>query len=165
VAQGQDFHARGGMGESMRELLAVDPGVNGGIAWTEDDQILCSSMPEGMTGQADFIRQIVVHRRERCAVIEKVGAYMPGNSGPAAATFARHCGHLEAILYCFGVSTEQVTPNKWMSGIGTWPKDKHERKKAIQEEMARRYPHLKVTLKVSDALGILTYALKRQPAG
>ena len=58
---------------------------------------------------------------------------MPGNSGPAAATFARHCGHLEAILYVLGIPTEQVAPGVWQRSLGELPKDKPERKRAIRE--------------------------------
>ena len=144
----------------MELIIAIDPGVSGGIAWIDDGVVRCAPMPEGMTEQADLIRSLSIQCHCWVVVMERVGTYRPGNSGPAAATFARHCGHLEAILYMCGISTEQVTPNKWMSSIGTWPKDKQERKKAIREAMARRYPHLKVTLKVADALGILTYALR-----
>ena len=46
--------------------------------------------------------------------------------------------------------------------IGTMPADKKARKNFIKEEMARRFPHLKVTLGVADALGILTWA-RTQP--
>jgi len=46
-----------------------------------------------------------------------------------------------------------------MSKIGTWSKDKPERKRQIKDEMQRRYPYLKVTLRTSDALGMLTYAV------
>ena len=52
----------------------------------------------------------------------------------------------------------EVTPHKWMAAIGTMPADKKARKNAIKEEMARRFPHLMVTLGVADALGILCWA-------
>lgn len=146
----------------MKPLISIDPGASGGIAWIENDQIFCCKMPEGMTSQADFIKSITSAKgcKDMTAIIERVGTYMPGNSGPAAVTFARHCGHLEAILYMCGISTEQVLPNKWMKSImGEVPKDKKERKNKIKELMARKYPHLKVTLSTSDALGILTWGL------
>jgi hypothetical protein len=114
-------------------------------------------MPEGMTAQIDEIRAIHAQNRLGVAIVEKTGGYMPGNSGPAAATFARHCGRLEAALYCLGIPTEQVAPAKWMKALGTWPADKQDRKRAIRDEMQRRYPHLTVTLKTADALALLTW--------
>ena len=93
------------------------------------------------------------------AVMERVGSYMPGNSGVAAATFARHCGHIEAALYCLCIPLVlNPTPQTWMKQAGTWPKDKQERKRAIKEAMQRRHPHLAVTLKTADALALLGWA-------
>jgi len=147
----------------MRRILAIDPGASGGFAWKDKEGVIrCIPMPIGMTAQADLLREI------RCffggfsdveCFIEAVGSYMPGNSGPAAAKFARHCGNLEAILYCLNFPTNQVSPQKWMKAIGPFPKDKKDRKNAIKEKMARLYPHLTVTLKTADALGLLTYAM------
>jgi hypothetical protein len=146
----------------IKNIMAIDPGASGGIAWVCDDQVWSEPMPEGMTEQADAIRSIIVQIPIKAAYIEQVGTYQPGNSGPAAATFARHVGNLEAILYMCGVSTVKVIPAKWMKSLGTMPKDKKARKNKIKEEMARRYPHLKVTLKTADALGLLTYALEKE---
>ena len=55
----------------------------------------------------------------------------------------------------------EVAPGVWMKKLGTLPKDKAERKRAIREEMARRFPGLEVTLKTADALGILSTADQR----
>jgi hypothetical protein len=134
--------------------------MSGGIAWTDADGIVqAMKMPDGMTAIADELRALRASG-ELCAWIENVGGYMPGNSAPAAVKFARHVGHLEAICYCYGLAVTKVAPNTWMTGIGTYPKDKAQRKRAIKEDMARRYPHLKVTLATADALGILTYWMK-----
>jgi hypothetical protein len=141
-------------------IISIDPGFSGGIAWQDGDKrVWADPMPEGMTEIYGYLKSMGPDETFK-AIMERTGTYMPGNSGPAAATFARHCGHLEAILYALEIPCEQVSPQNWMKAIGTWPKDKKERKKAIQEAMQRLYPHLKVTLKTSDALGILTYYLK-----
>lgn len=141
-------------------IVAIDPGVSGGIAWTDSDGIVQSvPMPEGLSAQADFIRSIKT--AETIAVMEKTGTYKPGNSGVAAATFARHCGNLEAILYVLGISTEQVAPQTWMKSLGALPKEKPDRKRAIKEWAARCYPHLSVTLKTADSLAILAWRIKQ----
>jgi hypothetical protein len=140
-------------------MIAIDPGATGGIAYINaDGTVQALPMPEGMTEQIDLIRSLSIHNKQ--GVIENVGGYRPGNSGPAAAKFARHVGHLEAACYCLGISIDKVAPQTWMKAIGTFSKDKKERKAAIKELMARRYPHLSVTLKTADALGILTAANK-----
>ena len=143
----------------MRRILAIDPGANGGFAWIDEDGIVhAQKMPDGMTAIADRIVELK-HQGATEAVMEKVGGYMPGNSGPAAATFARHCGHLDATLYCAGLPCELVAPTVWQRPMNL-PKDKKQRKAAIKETMQRRYPHLRVTLSTADALAILTYFLK-----
>ena len=146
----------------MKPLIATDPGASGGVAWTDlDGQTRAVPTPEGMTAQADQLRALAAELPGVVAVLEKVGTYVPGNAGPAAATFARHCGHLEAALYVLGIPTEQVAPGVWQRSLGELPKDKPERKRAIRELMARRFPALAVTLKTADALGILCWALSR----
>lgn len=144
----------------MSMILAIDPGAGGGLAWRDRyGQAWAESMPDGMTAQVDRLRALRVALGEIEAVVERVGCYMPGNSGPAAATFARHCGHLDAALYCLGIPIRHnPTPQTWMKAIGTWPKDKQDRKRAIKEWAARRYPHLTVTLKTADALALLAWA-------
>lgn len=72
-----------------------------------------------------------------------------------ACTFARHCGHLEAALYALGIPFTEVAPGVWMKRLGALPKDKRERKAMIRELMARRYPHLEVTLRTADALALV----------
>ena len=147
----------------MRTLIAVDPGAGGGIAWLDEEgNVDCVPMPDGMASIVDEIRSIHALTRIDLAIVERTGGYRPGNSGPASVKFARHCGWLEASLYAMRVSTEQVAPSVWQKALGTWPKDKMERKRAIRDEMARRFPGLSVTLKTADALGILVWGMGRK---
>jgi hypothetical protein len=147
----------------MKPLITIDPGAGGGLAWRDADGIThAEPMPAGMTAQADRLRALAAEFPGAEAVVEKVGGYMPGNSGPAAATFARHCGHLDAILYMAGLSAEAVAPSVWQKALGELPREKADRKRAIRELMARRFPALSVTLKTADALGILTWATGRR---
>jgi len=140
-------------------MIAIDPGAAGGLAYDEDGEIKAVPTPESMTEQVDLIRKLAAEGHDKC-IIENVGYHMPGNSATATAKFARHCGHLEAACYAFGISVEYVAPQKWMKALGTWSKEKRERKAQIKEAMARRYPHLSVTLKTADALGIYTWGMK-----
>lgn len=141
----------------MKPGLYIDPGKNGAFAvLDEDGNVSSENMPEGMSEIIDKIREIKMLFPNISCVMEKTGTYRPGNSGPAASVYARHVGHLEATLYCLGISTTQVPPQTWMKKLGALPKDKKDRKNKIKEMMAARYPHLRVTLKNADALGILT---------
>ncbi len=143
----------------MNPILAIDPGASGGYAWRDAEGIVhAAALPEGMTAQIDALRELRAALPGLTAIMERVGGYMPGNSGPASCTFARHCGHLEAALYTLGIPVRQVAPQTWMKSLGALPREKADRKRAIRELMARRYPHLTVTLATADALGILTWA-------
>jgi hypothetical protein len=142
------------------KMFSIDPGASGGIAYTDEDGIVRTMpMPEGMTEQIEAIQMLRANGHLK-AIMENVGFHMPGNSATATAKFARHCGHLEAACYAYGISVQYVAPQKWQREIGTFSKDKRERKAQIKEAMARLYPHLTVTLKTADALGIFTWAKK-----
>lgn len=147
-----------------KRIIAIDPGANGGIAWVNNDGIVeAIKMPEGMSEQADFIMGLRNGLTgPMTAIVEKVGSYVKGNSGPAAVKFARHCGNIEAALYILGISVVPVSPQSWMKTLGVLPKDKQERKRAIKELMARTYPHLDVTLSTADALGLLYWGMNKR---
>ena len=142
-------------------ILTIDPGASGGLAlWDSYDKtIALYKMPDGMTEQVALIEELGKGAK---AYIEKVGTYVPGNSATAAVKFARHCGHLEAALYCFGIPSAQVAPGVWMKVLGRLPKKKSERKSAIKERLQRMYPYLKLTLSTSDALGMMRWALSEE---
>ena len=147
----------------MNPILCIDPGASGGLAIFDTyNDVAAWSMPEGMTAQIDAIRAASAENPNLTAVIEKVGFHRPGNSAVATAKFARHCGHLEAALYTWGIPYTEVSPAVWMRALGTLPKDKADRKRAIKEIVARRFPHLTITLKTSDALGIYLWATQRK---
>ena len=146
----------------MNPILCIDPGASGGLAIFDTyNDVAAWSMPEGMTAQIDAIRAASAENPNLTAVIEKVGFHRPGNSAVSTAKFARHCGHLEAALYSVGVPFEEVAPRVWMKALGALPADKTARKNAIKEQVARRFPHLAVTLKTADALGMLVWAMQR----
>ena len=146
----------------MKPILCIDPGASGGMAiFGLDGCVEAVPMPEGMTAQIDAIRNLAVANPSITAILEKVGFHRPGNSAVATAKFARHCGHLEAALYSVGIPFEEVSPGVWMKALGALPADKTARKNAIKEQVARRFPHLDVTLKTADALGMLVWAISR----
>ena len=143
-----------------KRLMAIDPGASGGIAWIgARGDVGAVNMPDGMTAQCDKLREMAVTFQDARCVLERVGTYVKGNAVGGACKFARHCGHLEAALYCMSIPVEQVAPTVWQRSLGALSKDKPTRKREIRELMARRYPHLSVTLKTADALGILTWAI------
>lgn len=168
----------------MKNLIAIDPGASGGIAWNNAPGYNAHKMPDGMTNLAYFIRGFAdLNGGESFVYMEDVGGYMPGNAGPGAVTFAKHIGHLEAICYMLALPVVKVRPQVWMKDLGFsvskyYPDgysklDKAKKSKAlaeakrrnkndIKEAMARLYPAIKVTLATADALAILTWAMKQE---
>lgn len=150
----------------MRVVMAIDPGASGGLAWVDGDGVVqAESMPQGMTAIVDRLREMAAAMPGLTAVTEKVGHWMPGDHPNAATKFARHCGQIEAALYALGIPFDEVSPGVWMKSLGTLPKVKAERKRMIRELMARRFPHLRVTLDTADALGLLTWRLGQAVEG
>ena len=102
----------------MKRLLCIDPGQNGSFAWIDHQgKVETRKMPEGMTAIVDGLKDLkndgIIE-----VVMEDVGTYMPGNSGPAAATFARHIGNLETAIYMLQLPLSVVRPQKWEKESG-----------------------------------------------
>ena len=112
--------------------------------------------------------------------LERVGGYMPGDSAPSSVKFGRHMGHLEMGLLAANIPVIlNPTPAKWQAffiGKQSYTKipkstpdkvrkqilakRKTERKNKIKAKAQAQFPHLRVTLKNSDALGLLQYMLE-----
>ena len=160
------------------QRIAIDPGMSGAIAWdTGTLPVQVANMPSTLRDILDLLEGIAGGRElDTRIVIEKVGWYMPGNSGPAAVKFARHCGALEMALISLRVPFDQVLPSKWehlVIGKPAYAKippeikgnarkkilsdRKRDRKNRIKARMQEVYPHLKVTLVNADALAMLYF--------
>lgn len=148
-------------------IIAIDPGANGGIAiyglLNGSGAIELSNMPETTADIWSFFDPIPNHLSV-CAYMEKVGFHRQGNSASASAKFAGHCGELRMALYGNHISRVDVAPQTWMKMFGALPEDKTARKNAIKSAVQGLYPHLKITLKTADALGILHWALQKEGA-
>lgn len=149
-----------------RILIAIDPGLSGGIAWVTEEEIGCVKMPGTIKDLYDFLSVFTV--KESLVMMEKVGKHRLGNSAQSSATFAKHVGHLEMALVACELPTHEVTATGWMKEIvpgrpkGVESHQVRARKNYIKDQMQRRHPHLKVTLATADALGILGYLMKNQ---
>lgn len=162
-------------------IIGIDPGIGGGIAYEVNNTIYAEKMPSTPKDILEFIRNLTQKTDSLFDImcyIEKVGGYMPGNSGPAAVKFARHVGNLEMALIALSIPHQEVLPTKWQKyliGAPNYPKipkevpakerkrilakRKTERKNRIKRNIQARCPHLKVTLATADALGILFYGI------
>ena len=157
-------------------IIGIDPGQSGGIAWKFQGKVYIKKMPETPKDIFLFLHERALEAdsyEDIIAYVEKVGGYMPGNSGPAAVKFARHCGHLEMALLALNIPYHEILPNRWMIhfiGKQKYPASmtaaqrKTKRKNLIKAKAQALSPNIKVTLAVSDAIGILNYAMKQEGA-
>lgn len=141
-------------------LIAIDPGANGGIAFSDGDSTKAIKMPETPKDILNGLDAISINYADVRCVIEKVGFHVQGNSASSSCKFARHCGHVEMALIALGIPFSDVTPQKWMKWLGALPSDKTARKNAIKDKMQRLHPDIRVTLWNSDALALLEWAKK-----
>lgn len=144
--------------------IGIDPGVSGGIAWTNEDGMRVEKMPDTIMGVWDLICHIVndsamIYRHtEFRAYLEQVHS-MPGQGVSSSFKFGNGFGHLEMALTAAGIPFERVTPQKWQKTMGCMTKgDKNVSKRRAQE----LYPSIKVTHAIADALLIATYGTKQQ---
>lgn len=140
-------------------MITIDPGANGGLVYCDlEGNIHLCNMPD-TPGDLRNLLATAMHGHEHSECVwEKTGTYMPGNSGPASVKFARSCGVVEGLLLGMQISQRQVPPHTWMKKLGALPKEKKERKNAIKAIVQQRYPHLRVSLKTSDALALYMLA-------
>jgi len=141
-------------------VIAIDPGLSGGIAISEEDgRAWAVSMPDTPADILHFLMDLTRDGQVTC-LMENVGGTRPGNSAKSARVFAVHQGHLEMALLAARIGVRKVTPSKWMNHLlSSLPADKTARKNAIKAKVQERFPVIKVTLATADALGILCYYL------
>ena len=164
-------------------IIAIDPGLSGGIAWSDHnvrgDAVKMPDTPKGILNYLQYLKNIYEENpsADGCiCYLEKVGP-MPKQGVTSVWTFGEHYGTLQAILLCLEIPKKDVTPAVWQKAIGATrpsvPRDatpsqreaaKREGKHNIKKIVEARFPTLQVTLKTADALGILIYAIEKERA-
>ena|SRR3990167_10923395 len=136
--------------------IAIDPGWSGGLAVQfnngKTEAIAC---PETQADMILFIRDYAASEEKKSAVIEKVHA-MPGQGVSSTWKFAVNYATWQSALIAFHIPFVEVSPQSWQKIFGNLPKEKKERKKAIRDQVQKRYPQLKVNLVNADALAMLS---------
>lgn len=100
--------------------LGIDPGKLGGIAVlfeTGETYVL----PYSTQALLDTCRQIQ-YLRPRCC-LEKVHA-MPKQGVASTFTFGAGWGFIKGVLEAYGISYQEVPPEKWKKEFGLMKKDK-----------------------------------------
>lgn len=144
--------------------LGCDPGQSGGLALVYSDGTAeVHKMPETERDLWDLARELADRwgGDAPCdfaprAMIEKVHA-MPKQGVSSTFTFGVGYGGLRMALIAAHFRLDEVSPVKWQTAMGCRTKgDKNVTKRAAQQ----RFPGVKVTHAVADALLIAAYGAK-----
>jgi hypothetical protein len=140
-------------------IIGIDPGTNGGIAWTYGKSVAYEKIPETIKDLFELFTDIVMDRDGDCrAYLEQVHS-SPQMGVKSAFTFGNGFGHLEMGLTAAGISFSRIRPQVWQKDMGCMTKgDKNVSKRKAQE----LFPDIKITHATADALLIMSYGLKQQ---
>jgi hypothetical protein len=152
----------------MKIVLAIDPGVSGGVALSSFGKAQCWPMPKTEGDRLALVREIrdaaVIEGRELVCVLEEVGGFV-GKAQPGSAMFrfGENYGFLKGVIQALEIRLVLVRPQVWQKGFGLGTASacgsKTIWKNKLKAEAQRRFPHLKVTHKTADALLILEQSL------
>ncbi len=139
-------------------LIGIDPGVSGGIAWFAAGEawVKASKMPETEKEISDLIASIAV-AGTKC-IIEKVHS-MPGQGVSSTFTFGKNYGFLRGCLISHGCSFDEITPQTWQKSLGCLSKGD---KNITKAKASQIFPLQKVTHAIADALLIAEYLRRRE---
>jgi hypothetical protein len=148
-------------GGKVKRILAIDPGLSGGLAYRGPAGIILDSMP----GTDQDVCILVMNRLHISDVvyIEKVGGYIGGKGAPGSAmfNFGRNVGFLHGLIASTKTRVIEVPPQRWQKTIGAGTSKTHGKgwKGHLKGLAQQRQPNLHITLKTADAVLILEHAM------
>ena len=152
----------------MKTILAIDPGLSGGVAVRWFGKTDCWPMPETQGDLLERLREVKsvagLEGDELVCVLEEVSGFA-GKAQPGSAMFrfGEHFGFIKGVVQALEIRLVLVRPQVWQKGFGLGTASacgtKSEWKNKLKAEAQRRFPQLGVTLKTADALLILEYTM------
>lgn len=137
------------------KAFAIDPGQGGGIAYKVDGWTQADAMPETVVDLADKLRELKVAGFDTC-FLEEIPKYA-GKNASAMMKLSTRYGECRGILAALGLRVYELKPQEWQKALGLGNRATHGTrwKSHLKERSQALFPHLKVTLKIADALLIL----------
>ena len=144
-------------------LVAVDPGVNGGIVWkTQDGEISCEKMPAGDAAVCELLAELSAKAKDVEMFLEEPPLFAGKNiPGSAIGKLMWNAGVLYGASVALGFRIHRVRPAIWQKAhpVGTkgdltttaW-------KNKLKGRAIELFPTVDVTLWNADALLILDAA-------
>lgn len=156
----------------MKTIIAVDPGLSGGIVIGDKDEVAphaVTSMPDTEADVVELLREAVNSNYDGgslALVIEKLPLFVsvPGGrvSGASMAKLHRNAGLLTGAALALSIRIVEVDPHSWQKhfrlgtkasagGYTAW-------KNVLKGEAQKRFPTVKVTHAIADSLLIWEFA-------
>lgn len=138
--------------------LGIDPGKSGGIAAVDTEGVAVFAVPMPRTHRAVLdVCLAAVEQYRVVASLELVHAF-PGDGVVSVTTFLRGYGALEMALTAARIRYATVAPAVWQRALGCLTRgDKNVTKRHAQQ----RFPELRVTHALADAVLIAEYTWRR----
>lgn len=142
------------------KLIAIDPGVAGGIAYClRDGECNAFKMPPTDREIADWLDNDIERVAYLEALVKFAGTNMPSS---AMAAYAGNQRFVAGVLTSLRYKIIEVPPQKWQKALGLGNRKSHASKTAWKNHLKQRaeqlFPEIKVTLATADALLILEAA-------
>jgi len=143
-----------------QKIIAIDPGANGGITVFSVDKNKVIEVRKMLDSPLDILNFLKMYKNNSRCYLEKVQG-MPGQSGPGSFNFGRGFGWLQMSLLALKIPTIEVTPQVWQKALQLGVKGKMtdtQWKNKLKSKAQQIFPHLTITLALSDSLLISEYA-------
>jgi len=140
-------------------IIAIDPGCNGGIATRSDNLVECYPMPATVNDLVDLLRGLSANGFTTC-YLEQVVGFIPMAGAGAMFTFGQSFGQIQGVLAALNFRVIEVRPAAWQKELSLGKKKDYPGtawKNHLKSNAQKLYPLCSVTLKTADALLILRY--------
>lgn len=148
-------------------ILAIDPGASGGMAWTFDGIIEASKLPETLTDLKERLISLKAQSPDWTCYMEDVPNSVFGRSSmKSMPKLHRNAGRIEGLLCGLSFRVIMVRPQKWQPIFSLGKRSQCASdtiwKNKLKSEAQRRFPNQEVTHAIADALLILDYAISTE---
>lgn len=145
-----------------RFLIAIDPGLSGGIAYHHNGSSKAFKMPKQSTDLRDLLKHFLTIGENHICFIEKVGTNPKDLLEPGKIfrlqKMLKNYEQTKAILETMNIQVVEVMSFVWQRRLfGKLKMEKPARKKIFKEYAQENFPSIKVNLANADALCILIY--------
>lgn len=150
---------------TARHFIAIDPGANGGIAWTTPEGERSKPLPKTLGDTNELVFDILKEQgffdgsAKVACHLEEPPKFVKAIPGSAVFVMARNFGNLEGLFTAYRVPLHLTRPQAWQQRVGNLGTKGDSTTTAWKNKLKARaqqlYPEERVTLATADALLIL----------